>query len=72
MVKVVQGHVLKEYNATLRITDWFDGQSAHYRGEAPNKLMIPAYIAGYKAPYGTLPPDAPLAERELAKKLTYP
>ena len=67
MVKAVQGHVLKEYNATLRITDWFDGQSAHYRGEAPNKLMIPAYIAGYKAPYGTLARRA-LSGKGIGKK----
>ena len=32
MVKVIRGHVLTEYNATTRITDWFDGQNAHLWG----------------------------------------
>ena len=34
MVKVVQGHVLTQVNATTRINDWFDGQSARLWGDA--------------------------------------
>ena len=73
MMKVIHGHVLTESNATTHITDWFEGQNAHIQGQPLLKMYATnAYIAGYNATYGTLPPDAPLVERELAQKLTYP
>lgn len=56
MVKIVQGHVLTDYEAARQILDWFDGQTAQVRGDPLNKLMSTAYIDGYNAPYGTLPP----------------
>ena len=72
MVKVVQGHVLTEYGAR-NISDWFDGQTAHTNGQPLSKMYATdAYIAGYNATYGTLPPEIPLSQQVLAQKLTYP
>jgi GH35 family endo-1,4-beta-xylanase len=73
MVKVIKGHVLTEYNATTHISDWFDGQNAHIQGRPLSKMYATnAYIAGYNATYRTMPPDIPLSQQVLAKKLADP
>ena len=54
MMKVVNGHVLTEYNATTHITDWFDGQSARIWGDViPKAKSYPnsEFVAGYNSTY---------------------
>jgi len=73
MVRVINGHVLTELNATTHINDWFDGQTAHLQGRPLSKMYSTnAFIAGYNATYGTLPPEIPLSQQILAKKLADP
>ena len=73
MVKVIHGHVLTEYNATTRINDWFDGQSAHLWGDPiPTGKSYPnsEFVAGYNTTYGILPRE--VDPRNLAQKLSGP
>jgi hypothetical protein len=56
MVKLVQGHVLTDYNATTGITDWFDGENERLWGGVMPKSFSQSFADGYNATYGTLPP----------------
>ena len=73
MMKVIQGHVLTEYNATTHITDWFDGQSERlWGGGIPKAKSYPdsEFVAGYNTTYGILPSE--VDPQNLAQKLSQP
>ena len=61
---------LTEYNATIGITDWFDGQDQRIWGGPITKPYSLEFMTGYNTTYGTLPPE--IDPQHLAQKLSGP